>query len=412
MMINFDVLRAMLSEDIAEGDEAYEFTWVGKKAAIAEANRPIRKTLRPCPEESVNWDTTENLYIEGDNLEVLKLLQESYLGKVKMIYIDPPYNTGHDFIYPDSFIMDNEDYNEGTGYFDEEGNVNYKRENSASAGRYHSDWCSMIYSRLMLARNLLADDGVIFISIDYNEQENMKKICDEVLGEENCLGIVANINNPKGRSDDKYIATSHEYVIIYAKNEISVKWYGFEPTDDKIIKRYNKTDNNGKKYREIDLRKTGENDLREDRPNLFYYFYYNPDTSDFYPSRDDRSMDSIANIFFSQIIQALIEEADNNINSRLDIPVRFILDDFGAITEVKNFDQISSIIRSREISVSIILQSITQLDAIYGSNRARTIINNCDHIIYLGGHDYKTASYISDLANVPLENIINMPTNK
>ncbi|MBR5089578.1 MAG: TraM recognition domain-containing protein, partial [Ruminiclostridium sp.] len=386
--------------------------WVGKKAAIAEANRPIRKTLRPCPEESVNWDTTENLYIEGDNLEVLKLLQESYLGKVKMIYIDPPYNTGHDFIYPDSFIMDNEDYNEGTGYFDEEGNVNYKRENSASAGRYHSDWCSMIYSRLMLARNLLADDGVIFISIDYNEQENMKKICDEVLGEENCLGIVANINNPKGRSDDKYIATSHEYVIIYAKNEISVKWYGFEPTDDKIIKRYNKTDNNGKKYREIDLRKTGENDLREDRPNLFYYFYYNPDTSDFYPSRDDRSMDSIANIFFSQIIQALIEEADNNINSRLDIPVRFILDDFGAITEVKNFDQISSIIRSREISVSIILQSITQLDAIYGSNRARTIINNCDHIIYLGGHDYKTASYISDLANVPLENIINMPTNK
>ena len=283
--INFEMLRAMLSEDIAEGDEAYEFTWVGKKAAIAEANRPIRKTLRPCVEESVNWDTTENLYIEGDNLEVLKLLQESYLGKVKMIYIDPPYNTGNDFIYRDDFAVSADDYAEESGQLDEDGNRLFK--NTDSNGRFHSDWCSMIYSRLMLARNLLSDDGVIFISIDYNEQENMKKICDEVFGEENCLGIVANINNPKGRSDDKYIATSHEYVIIYAKNEISVKWYGFEPTDDKIIKRYNKTDNNGKMYREIDLRKTGENDLREDRPNLFYYFYYNPDTSDFYPSRDD-----------------------------------------------------------------------------------------------------------------------------
>lgn len=159
--INFDLLRQMLSGDVIEGDEAYEFTWVGKKAAIVEANKPIRKTLRPCKEDSVDWDTTENIYIEGDNLEVLKLLQESYLGKVKMIYIDPPYNTGHDFVYPDSFIMDNEDYNDGTGYFDEDGNVNYKRENSASAGKYHSDWCSMIYSRLMLARNLLSDDGVI-----------------------------------------------------------------------------------------------------------------------------------------------------------------------------------------------------------------------------------------------------------
>ena len=301
--VNFDMLRAMLSEDIAEGDEAYEFTWVGKKAAIAEANRPIRKTLRPvmndetvptgkdsegnpyCSSGSVNWDTTENLYIEGDNLEVLKLLQESYLGKVKMIYIDPPYNTGNDFIYRDDFAVSADEYAEESGQLDDDGNRLFK--NTDSNGRFHSDWCSMIYSRLMLARNLLAEDGVIFISIDYNEQENMKKICDEVLGEENCLGIVANINNPKGRSDDKYIATSHEYVIIYAKNEISVKWYGFEPTDDKIIKRYNKTDKNGKKYREIDLRKTGENDLREDRPNLFYYFYYNPDTSDFYPSRDD-----------------------------------------------------------------------------------------------------------------------------
>ena len=171
--INFEMLRAMLSEDVAEGDEAYEFTWVGKKSAIAEANKPIRKTLRPCPEESVNWDTTENLYIEGDNLEVLKLLQESYLGKVKMIYIDPPYNTGNDFIYRDDFAMDSDEYAEESGQLDEDGNRLFR--NTDSNGRFHSDWCSMMYSRLMLARNLLSDDGVIFISIDDNEVENLKK---------------------------------------------------------------------------------------------------------------------------------------------------------------------------------------------------------------------------------------------
>ena len=172
--VNFEMLRQMLSGDVAEGDEAYEFTWVGKKAAIVEANKPIRKTLRPCPEESVNWDTTENLYIEGDNLEVLKLLRESYLGKVKMIYIDPPYNTGNDFIYRDDFAQSAEEYDEEAGAFDEDGNRLFK--NTDSNGRFHSDWCSMIYSRLMLARDLLTEDGVIFISIDDNEQENLKKI--------------------------------------------------------------------------------------------------------------------------------------------------------------------------------------------------------------------------------------------
>ncbi len=187
--INFELLKQMLSGDVIEGSEAYEFTWVGKKAAIVEANRPIRKTLRPCKEDSVDWDTTENLYIEGDNLEVLKLLQESYLGAVKMIYIDPPYNTGHDFVYPDSFIMDNEDYSEGTGYFDEDGNVNFARENGVSAGKYHSDWCSMIYSRLLLARNLLTEDGVIFISIDDNELENLKKSVKKFLANPTLLPI-------------------------------------------------------------------------------------------------------------------------------------------------------------------------------------------------------------------------------
>ena len=217
--INFELLKQMLSDSVIDGDEAYEFTWVGKKASIVEANKPIRKTLRPCKEESVNWDTTENLYIEGNNLEVLKLLQESYLGKVKMIYIDPPYNTGHDFVYPDSFIMDNEAYNEGTGYFDEEGNVNYKRENSSTAGKYHSDWCSLIYSRLLLAKNLLSQDGVIFISIDDNEVENLKKICSEVFGQDNFIGMLSVENNPKGRKNSAFISVSSEYCLIFAKNK-------------------------------------------------------------------------------------------------------------------------------------------------------------------------------------------------
>ena len=215
--INFDLLRQMLSGDVLEGDEAYEFTWVGKKAAIVEANKPIRKTLRPCVEESKDWDTTENLYIEGDNLEVLKLLQESYLGKVNLIYIDPPYNTGHDFVYPDSFIMDNEDYNEGAGYFNEDGNVNFSRENSSSTGKYHSDWCSMIFSRLTLARNLLSDAGVIFISIDDNEQHNLRKICDEVFGASNFVTDFI-WNSRKSVSNDAVVSLNHNYTLVYTKN--------------------------------------------------------------------------------------------------------------------------------------------------------------------------------------------------
>ena len=282
--VNFELLKQMLSPDVVDGDEAYEFTWVGKKAAIVEANKPIRKTLRPCVAESKDWDTTENLYIEGDNLEVLKLLQESYLGKVKMIYIDPPYNTGNDFIYADDFMRSQEEENEQMGMYDEDENRLFK--NTDTNGRFHSDWCSMIYSRLMLARNLLTDDGAIFVSVDENEVTNAKKICEEVFGSANCVGVVSNTNNPKGRSDDKFVATAHEYILIYAKNIGALTWYGFEPTEE-IVKRYNKVDNAGRRYREIDLRKTGENDLREDRPNLFYYFYYNEKTGDFYPSREE-----------------------------------------------------------------------------------------------------------------------------
>lgn len=214
--VNFDLLRQMLSDSVTEGDEAYEFTWVGKKASIMEANRPIRKTLRPCKEESVNWDTTENLYIEGDNLEVLKLLQESYLGKVKMIYIDPPYNTGNDFIYNDDFKMTSEEYADESGEFDEDGNRMFK--NTDSNGRFHSDWCSMIYSRLMLARNLLSEDGVIFISIDDNEQENLKKICDEVFGGEDFVAQLVWEKKKKGSFLSHAITNIKEYVLVYCKN--------------------------------------------------------------------------------------------------------------------------------------------------------------------------------------------------
>ena len=219
-VINFELLKQMLSSDVLEGDEAYEFTWVGKKASIVEANKPIRKTLRPCKEESENWDNTENLYIEGDNLDVLKLLQESYLNSIKLIYIDPPYNTGHDFIYPDSFIMDSEEYNEGTGYFNLDGDVNYSRENSSSAGKYHSDWCSMMYSRLTLARNLLSDLGVIFISIDVNESHNLRKISDEVFGAGNFISDII-WNSRKSVSNDAVISLNHNYTLVYAKNMTS-----------------------------------------------------------------------------------------------------------------------------------------------------------------------------------------------
>ena len=214
--INFELLKQMLSPDVVDGDERYEFTWVGKKAAIVEANKPIRKTLRPCMEESKNWDTTENLYIEGDNLEVLKLLQESYLGKVKMIYIDPPYNTGNDFIYADDFMRSQEEENEQMGMYDEDDNRLFK--NTDSNGRFHSDWCSMIYSRLMLARNLLSDTGVIVINMDENEITNLQKICAEVFGASNDLGtIIWDKRNPKG--DAQGVSYQHEYILVYAKNK-------------------------------------------------------------------------------------------------------------------------------------------------------------------------------------------------
>ena len=234
--INFDLLRQMLSSDVIEGDEAYEFTWVGKKEAIVEANKPIRKTLRPvmkdetvptgedsdgnpyCSTAGINWDNTENLYIEGDNLEVLKLLQESYLGKVKMIYIDPPYNTGNDFIYRDDFKQSSADYSEDSGVYDEEGNRMFK--NTDTNGRFHSDWCSMIYSRLMLARNLLAEDGVLFISIDDSEQGNLKKICDDILGTDNFINTIIWEKRYSPQNAVQWFSENHDFVLVYAKSKL------------------------------------------------------------------------------------------------------------------------------------------------------------------------------------------------
>ena len=238
--VNFELLKQMLSPDLVDGDECYEFTWVGKKAAIAEANRPIRKTLRPCVEESKDWDNTENLYIEGDNLEVLKLLQESYLGKVKMIYIDPPYNTGNDFIYADNFMRSQEEENVQMGMYDEDENRLFK--NTDSNGRFHSDWCSMIYSRLLLARNLLTDDGVIFISIDDNEQENLKKICDEVFGGQNFVAQLVWERAFSPKNDARFISNSHDYVLMYANN-IAQFVIGRLPRTEEANARYSNPDN-------------------------------------------------------------------------------------------------------------------------------------------------------------------------
>ena len=238
--INFELLKQMLSPDVVDGDEAYEFTWVGKKAAIVEANKPIRKTLRPCMAESKDWDTTENLYIEGDNLEVLKLLQESYLGKVKMIYIDPPYNTGNDFIYADDFKMESEEWKVESGEWSEEGDRLFK--NTDTNGRFHSDWCSMIYSRLMLARNLLTDDGVIFISIDDNEQENLKKICDEVFGGQNFVAQLVWERAFSPKNDARFISNSHDYILMFARN-INNFVIGRLPRTAEADARYSNPDN-------------------------------------------------------------------------------------------------------------------------------------------------------------------------
>jgi adenine-specific DNA-methyltransferase len=239
--IDFDLLKQELSKNIVEGpQERYQLNWPGKKKALLTANAAIAKTLRPCREESVDFDTTENLFIEGDNLDALKLLQETYLGKVKMIYIDPPYNTGNDFIYKDNFTADKDEYDEASGQRDEDGGRLVA--NPDSNGRYHSDWLSMMYPRLKLARNLLREDGVIFISIDDNEMRNARAICDEIYGEANFIAEIAWEKMYTTKNDANLLSVSHEYLICYAKSIVS-SGIGLLPRTPEMDARYSNPDN-------------------------------------------------------------------------------------------------------------------------------------------------------------------------
>lgn len=245
--IDKDVLMQEISCTVVEGSkERYQFTWPDKKKSVLLANAPINKTLRPCREESVNFDTTENLYIEGDNLEVLKLLQETYLGKIKMIYIDPPYNTGNDFVYEDDFAQSAEEYMANSGQYDDEGNRLVK--NVDTNGRFHTDWLNMIYPRLKVAKDLLSDDGAIFISINDQEVSNMKKICDEIFGCDNFIASLIWQQRKGGGNDSHYIAVDHEYILIYSKNicNLSNRWYVSQT--EEYLKRYKEVEPDGRRF--------------------------------------------------------------------------------------------------------------------------------------------------------------------
>ncbi len=271
--IDFEKLKQLLGEYVDDNNERYNFTWNGKGRALRLSQTPSLGTLRPCKEESKNWDTTQNLYIEGDNLEVLKLLQKSYYGKIKMIYIDPPYNTGKDFVYKDDFHDSIENYKRITGQVD--GNGKPISTNTEASGRYHTNWLNMMYPRLRLARNLLADDGVIFISIDDNEIANLKKICNEIFGEDNYIADVIMRSNPRGSQEPYGISREHEYLVCYAKSQQGIySIVGLERDEDDS--EFNFILENGKKARLLGLRKRGGDWRRSDRPNMFYPLYVNP----------------------------------------------------------------------------------------------------------------------------------------
>ncbi len=279
--LDIDKLLSLCGEYIDNDFEKYKFEWKGKAECLRLAQKRSTGTLRPCPEESVNWDTTKNLYIEGDNLEVLKLLQTAYYRRVKMIYIDPPYNTGNDFVYEDDFADPLARYKEVTRQT--------TKSNPETMGRYHTNWLNMMYPRLRLAANLLRDDGVIFISIDEHEEHNLRKVCDEVFGEEHFIASIAVVNNLKGRSDDKYIATAHEWLLIYQNGKFDTHGVAIP---EEYIKEYKLSDENGK-YRLQGLRKRGSGARREDRPNMFYPFYYNPQANILSLDRIDNSIEII-----------------------------------------------------------------------------------------------------------------------
>lgn len=274
MAVDFDLLRQELSDHIVEGpQERYRLDWPGKRAAAFAANAPIAKTLRPVREESVEFDNTKNLFIEGDNLDALKLIQESYLGSVQLIYIDPPYNTGNDLVYNDDFAETTDQYLRRSGQVDEIGTRLVA--NSESNGRFHSDWLSMMYPRLKLARSLLSSDGVVAISIDANELSNIVRIGSEVFGAGNCLGVISVVNNLKGRSDDAFFATANEFLVVFARDIRVAAVNGFPP-DAAYLEEF-KLKDSVSRYKEVGLRKTGKNSRRVDRPNLFYPIFYRPE---------------------------------------------------------------------------------------------------------------------------------------
>jgi adenine-specific DNA-methyltransferase len=282
--IDFDLLKQELSADLVEGpQERYRLDWPGKREALALANTPVALTLRPCREESVDFETTKNLYIEGDNLDALKLLQETYLGKVKMIYIDPPYNTGNDFIYDDDFSMSRSDYQESSGEVDEEGNAMFDEEkwkqNSSSNGRFHSEWLSMIYPRLKLARNLMTDDGLILISIDKGEVSNLRKTCDEVFGESNFRGLVSRVTGTPSGQGYGILVNELDYVLVYSRSESA--FFSGLPFSEDNASIYDQEDERGK-YLLRPLRKTGGEDRKEDRPTM-HYPIETPDGSIIFP---------------------------------------------------------------------------------------------------------------------------------
>jgi adenine-specific DNA-methyltransferase len=294
-VVDFDLLRQQLSEVLVEDDnERYRLDWPGKKASLLKANMPIKKTLRPCREESVNFDTTENLYIEGDNFEVLKILQESYLGKIKMIYIDPPYNTGNDFIYKDDFKKSKEEYEEEIGVEDEEGGKLFR--NTDSNGRFHSDWLSMMYERLLVARDLLRDDGVIFVSIDDNEVANLRRLLDEVFGEENLFGVFQ--WRRRQRADNRNqsrVSPDHEYIVSYSKsNNLYLRGSNVD------LEKYTNPDNDPRgPWASIDLSGLA---TAAQRPNL-HYDIVDPKTGIVYPPNPSRGWSKS-----KENVQKMIEE--------------------------------------------------------------------------------------------------------
>jgi len=279
--IDFDQLRQELSKNIVEGpEERYQFTWPDKRNAIRLANAPTTDTLRPCREESVDFDNTQNLYIEGDNLQVLKLLRENYLGKVKMIYIDPPYNTGNDFVYNDNFDQDKQEYVHNSGQYDEDGHQLVT--NTESNGRFHTDWLNMIYPRLKVAKDLLSEDGAIFISIDENEIENLKNICNEVLGESNIVGTFIWRKKNGGGQAKEYFVIEHEYIVVYRKTD---KFIWHDKVEARDVSEFNKKDERGA-FKVTKLAKWGNTARREDRPTM-YFPIISPDGSDVFPIAPD-----------------------------------------------------------------------------------------------------------------------------